>query len=135
MIKNELELANKVLKSDASEDARALAAHYMNLPFALTDLLKALEYTAECTLATISGMASKNKPVYSEFRRQVSIAQKCIYDLRSVAIDYEFEYKNGMRVKEVIQDFNCDVRKWAVEAHLKYATEPNVEKLKHHLYQ
>lgn len=135
MIKNELELANKILESDLSEDVRALAAHYMAMPFALNDVLVALEYITECTLATISTMACKNKPVYSEFRRQVSIAQKALYVLRGTALNYKFEYKEGLRVKEVIFDFNCDVRKWAIEAHRKYATEPNVEKLRHHLYQ
>lgn len=54
MIKNEIELASKILQSDSSEDARALAAHYMPLPFALEDALRELEYFVECTLATIS---------------------------------------------------------------------------------
>jgi hypothetical protein len=135
MIKNELELADKILKSDASEDAKALAAHYIEMPFALNDVLVSLEYITECTLATIESIACKNKPVYSEFRRQVNIAQKALCTLHGTAVGYEFEYKEGLRVKEVMKEFGGNVREWAVTAHKKYAPSPNEAKLRQHLYQ
>ena len=129
MIKNELELARKILKSDASEDARALAAHYMNLPFALTDSLKALEYGIECTLATVIDLILRSKPPLSETRRQISIAQKMLWDFYPATVEYGYELKK-LRVKEVINNYNQNVLEWALASYAKDGIGTNVDKLR-----
>lgn len=134
MIKNEIELASKILQSDPSEDARALAAHYMPLPFALEEALTALEYFVECTLATIDGLITLSTVPLYETARQVSIAQKVLWQLHAIAINYNFEYRE-LRVKEVINDFKSDVKKWTLDQHERYADKPNVERLRKYLYK
>lgn len=128
MIKNNLELAYKVLKSDASEDARILAATYIPVPFHLRDAISGLEYGAECTLATVNDLVTKTKtPVYETYR-QISIAQTLIATLNPLTTSYDYECKS--RVKEVIVDFEGNVNSWALNEHLKYHANPNVDKLK-----
>jgi hypothetical protein len=72
--------------------------------------LDALAYLTECTLATVSDLASKSKPPKGELRRQISIAQ--------TGIDWvKLHAKPGMncgnrRVQEII-DQDLTVDDWA----------------------
>lgn len=134
MIKNEIELASKILHSDPSEDARALAAHYIPLLFALEDALRALEYFVECTLATIDKLITLSTVPLYETARQISIAQKALWQLHAIAVDYKFEYRE-LRVKEVINDFKSDLKKWTLDQHERYADKPNTERLKKYIYK
>lgn len=77
--------------------------------------IDALAYLTECTLATVSDLASKSKPLKGELRRQISIAQTGINWVKLHA-------KPGgscgnSRVQEII-DKDISVEDWA-DAHRK----------------
>jgi len=67
---------------------------------------QALVYMTECTLATVEYMASLKKKNMSEYRRQVSLAQK------GVDMVIAFRCEPGGRVDEVIDKYVCKVADW-----------------------
>ena len=69
----------------------------------------ALVYITECTLATVSSMATKKSKSKYEYRRQIGIAQK--------AIDWMATFKGinmeGTRLQEVMRNHGASVDRWA----------------------
>lgn len=70
----------------------------------------ALEYMAECTLATVVDIAMSSRPKMGELRRQIQIAQNGIAWLA------EYGRSNRdtcQRVNDVFNNYQGNVKKWA----------------------
>jgi len=68
----------------------------------------ALAYVTDCTLATVSDMASKKSSPKGEFGRQVGIAQQAIEWM----LEFEVDFSNT-RAADVVKNHDGSVAAWA----------------------
>ena len=70
---------------------------------------QALEYLADCTLATVADMAMKKSKSKSEFQRQIEIAQSAVDWLKAFNAKIEI----GSRVYDVLSLADQKVETWS----------------------
>jgi hypothetical protein len=69
----------------------------------------ALIYLTECTLATVGRLSMLKSRSKGEYERQIAIAQNAIVWIT----DFNIPVTGSIRVKDVIEDFSGNVKKWA----------------------
>jgi len=69
---------------------------------------QALAYLTDCTLATVTSLASKKSASKYETRRHIAIAQQAIDWMRELKTDV-----TRTRAAEIITDYNGSVEAWA----------------------
>ena len=77
----------------------------------------ALDYIADCTLATVSTLAGMKSRSAYEFKRQISIAQTAIDCIRN------FKVTPTSRAATVINEYGCSVEQWAAHYDVKKEQE------------
>lgn len=70
---------------------------------------QALVYLADCTLATVSGMAMLKSRKKNEFERQISIAQTAVDWIK----DFKIEVAVDSRIYQVLSLQSRKVSEWA----------------------
>jgi len=70
---------------------------------------QALLYLTDCSLATVSDMASKKSRSKNELNRQIQIAQTAVDWIR----DFNIEVKNGSRVYDILELPDKKVETWS----------------------
>ena len=73
------------------------------------DTGQALAYITDCTLATVTDLASRARPPKNELKRQINIAQKAIDWMDAFGVDYA-----KTRAAEV-KAIGGTVEKWATK--------------------
>lgn len=68
----------------------------------------ALAYLTDCTLATVTSLASKKSGSKYETRRHIAMAQQAIDWMREFGVDY-----TATRAKEVVAQYGGNVERWA----------------------
>lgn len=97
------------------------------------DALDAVQYAAECTLATVDDFCMKKTIPVGEFKRQVSIAQELIFRLIKIRGCHYKNYLYTGRVKEVIEDHNRLVKDYALALMVNWHDADYCEKFKQKL--
>jgi len=76
---------------------------------------QALAYIVDCTMATVSDLASKKRPPVNELKRQIEIAQKGVNWMKQMGIDFTSTRANdlypSMSVQEWSEQFKPENRK------------------------
>lgn len=80
--------------------------------FTLRNEHEAFVYLTECTLATISNLATRSRPPKGELNRQIRMAQTAIDWLRAAEREKVRDWSGAGRVQEVL-DNNLSVSDWA----------------------
>lgn len=78
---------------------------------------QALGYVTDCNLATVCAMAGKKSAPKSEFKRQITIAQRAIDWMRTMDVDF-----STTRAADVVNDYGGDVAEWAAQWAPKQST-------------
>lgn len=73
---------------------------------------EAFVFLAECTLATISSLATRSRPPKGELNRQISMAQTAINWIRAIEREKDREWSGASRVEKIL-DNNLSVSDWA----------------------
>lgn len=87
-------------------DYTALKGKNVNM-LDVRDTGQALAYITDCTLATVTDLASRTRPPKNELKRQINIAQKAIDWMDAFGVDY-----SKTRAAEV-KVIGGTVEKWA----------------------